>query len=271
MNLITDDEELSCKLIDGFAIVVQAVMASVALSALVYKRSIENPQRPLMIWAMDTSKQAIAASIVHFANIAISYISSLIPNNATNPCIWYFLNLLLDTTVGVYILYILLVGVNNCAQFCGLTDIDMGNYGSPPRFFPWFKQLVLFLIAWFFVKVIVGFVLLVCPIFSIVATWMLKPLASNPYAQVIFVMFLFPLCMNVIQGIFQVLTVAWLIDRVIKGRLYTPIPTEAPISEDGTSSPRQDVPDVNNRSWDNFFVKLFGGRRASHDVESTQD
>jgi hypothetical protein len=56
---------------------------------------LETPKRPLLIWAMDTSKQAISASLVHFANIILSYISSWFGETRTsNPCVFYFLNVI---------------------------------------------------------------------------------------------------------------------------------------------------------------------------------
>ena len=88
---------------------------------------------------MDTSKQAISASLVHFVNLFLAIIT---PNqNYSNPCIFYFLNLGLDTTVGVYIVYVFLAWINRGASAIGVTDITMGQYGTPPKIFPWLKQL----------------------------------------------------------------------------------------------------------------------------------
>jgi hypothetical protein len=66
---------------------------------------------------------------------------------------------------------------------------------------PWLKQLILFLIAWFFVKLVVVLAVLLIPIFTILANLILSPLQNDEKAQIIFVMFIFPLCMNIIQGI----------------------------------------------------------------------
>jgi hypothetical protein len=198
MDLPQEDE--SCKLVDSFAIIVQILMAIVALASLLYKRSLEQPKRPLFIWALDTSKQAISAGLVHFANIFLAYISSVLPKAPSNPCVWYFLNLLLDTTIGVYLLYLSLNIVNYIAGLCGISDIKMGHYGNPTRLWPWFKQLILFLIAWFFVKIIIAIGLLQIPLFGIIAEWILSPISGDRRAQVVFVMFVFPLIMNIIQG-----------------------------------------------------------------------
>lgn len=186
-------------------------MAIAALLSLLYKRSREDPKRHILIWFLDTSKQAIAASLVHFTNVFLSLITSKLTGSEdlTNPCAWYFLNLLIDCTVGVYILYLGLRMSNYIAKrFFRMTDIESGVYGSPPRFLPWFKQLLIFLHAWVWVKVVVVIALVYLPFLSVFAEWVLAPFASEQL-QIIFVMFIFPLVMNVIQAL--------LIDRIIKG------------------------------------------------------
>jgi hypothetical protein len=221
------DPEEKCQLVDSFAILVQIVMAVAALSSLLFKRSIEHPQRPLLIWAMDTSKQAIAASLVHVSNVLLAYILQIFPNASQNPCVWYFLNLLLDCTVGVYLLYLFLKAFHRVGDYLNITDIDMGHYGNPPRlsfvnarFYPWFKQLFFFLSAWVFVKIIVSITLIFVPIFGILATLILSPLTGYQHAEIIFVMFVFPLVMNICQ--------AWLIDKVLKGK---PVEELVPIDD----------------------------------------
>ncbi|KAI9090518.1 vacuolar membrane protein-domain-containing protein [Phlyctochytrium arcticum] len=203
-------EESQCKLIDGFAIAVQVLMASVALGSLIVKRQREHPRRPFIIWAMDTSKQAVAAGMVHFANIALAYIAD--SDESSNPCVWYSLNILLDTTLGVGVLALLLTAFHRAANHIGISDMQSGQYGDPPRFSAWFRQLILFLTAWFFVKVFVVLLLKVFPFLATMAAWVLDPLArdGDTKLQTVVVMFIFPLIMNVVQ--------AWLIDMVIKGK-----------------------------------------------------
>lgn len=46
--------DAGCKLLDGFAIVIQFLLASTALLTLVIKRAREKPQRPLNIWYVAT-------------------------------------------------------------------------------------------------------------------------------------------------------------------------------------------------------------------------
>ncbi|KAI8586893.1 vacuolar membrane protein-domain-containing protein [Geranomyces variabilis] len=187
-------------------------MATIALSSLIIKRHRERPQRPFKIWAFDTSKQAVAAGLVHFANILIASISGSQSEESENPCVWYFLNILLDTTLGVGILALILRGMHHIVDKLRIPDMRSGHYGNPPRLTAWARQLVLFLSAWTLVKLTVVILLRVFPFFAIVAEWILDPLVSSndTRLQVVVVMLIFPLCMNVVQ--------AWLIDMVIKGK-----------------------------------------------------
>lgn len=86
--------------------------------------------------------------MIHFINIAISNYAA--NNTTSNRCVWYFLNVAIDTTLGVFILWcwftIVLVALDKC-------DIDIGEtglYGPPPlqqMIRPWFRQISVFLLA----------------------------------------------------------------------------------------------------------------------------
>ncbi|RKO97307.1 hypothetical protein CAUPRSCDRAFT_4997, partial [Caulochytrium protostelioides] len=212
-----DLADLHCELMDGFAVAVQLTLATVAFGSLGVKRYRERPQRPLKIWLFDTSKQAIAASMVHVVNVTLSYLSGAGLDDAAagaNPCVWYFLNILLDTTVGVGILYLFLRLLARLAHRLAIADVEPGYYGMPPRVDAWLKQLAMFALAWLGVKIAVVAVLSLFPgIFVPMAAWLLWPFShGGPRLQVVFVMLLFPLVMNICQ--------AWLIDTLIKDRQY---------------------------------------------------
>ena len=194
-----------CKLLNVFAVLMQVLMAFTTLLSLLYKRYQETPQRDWLVWIMDTSKQAISATLVHFVNILVSYISVFLPQTSTNPCVWYFLNVFLDTTLGVYALYMFLLRIHKLAMKFGIDEITMGYYGDPPRLYPWCKQLMLFLLAWFGVKVTVVILLTFVPHFGRVAEWIFLIFKGNTKGQVVFAMLIFPLCMNIVQGTFTLI------------------------------------------------------------------
>jgi hypothetical protein len=112
--------------------------------------------------------------------------------------------------VGVYILYLSLGVINSIAAKCGATDIEMGQYGNPPRLYPWIKQLVLFLIAWVFVKLIVTLLINNVTPLQTFADWILSPLRPHPRLEIAVVLFIFPLIMNIVQY--------WITDSIIKRR-----------------------------------------------------
>lgn len=110
-------ENGECQLLGHFAILVQGVLGVAALSALVFKRWRERPQRPLKVWSFDVSKQVVGSILVHIANLLMSMLSSgqfsvqVSPDTVTgvkgrmmreeggyqpNPCSFYLLNLAID-------------------------------------------------------------------------------------------------------------------------------------------------------------------------------
>ncbi|KAI9592929.1 vacuolar membrane protein-domain-containing protein [Syncephalis fuscata] len=194
-----DPGSIDCKLTDGFAIGVQLVMGLIVCSSLLVKRHREYPQRPLVIWFFDVSKQAAGGIMLHTLNLVGSLFtgSDATDSGNTNPCVWYFLNILLDTTAGAIRL--------------GVPDMRSGYYGHPPRIVAWLRQLVVFVMALASMKLLVLVVLRIFPFFFWFGKWALAPVEAigDTRVQVVVVMLIFPLIMNIIQF--------WLVDGVIKG------------------------------------------------------
>ena len=68
-------EEEGCELLGGtLAYCIQFLLGVAAIASLVYKRHIERPQRPWIIWAFDVGKQLVGGFLVHFMNIGVSSI-----------------------------------------------------------------------------------------------------------------------------------------------------------------------------------------------------
>ncbi|TPX39484.1 hypothetical protein SeMB42_g06355 [Synchytrium endobioticum] len=202
----------NCDLIGPFAVFTQVSLATLAFSSLLYKRHREKPKRPWVIWFFDTSKQAFAAACIHFANVTLSLIRGGNNREVTNPCVWYFLNILVDTTIGVVFLWAYLRLLNNLVTYLRMRDLTSGIYGNPPRIRAFLRQLTLFTLAWAMVKASVVVLLDIFPFLAGLASLLLKPFeyADDTRLEVFVVMFAFPLIMNVLQ--------AWLIDNVIKGK-----------------------------------------------------
>ncbi|KXS11050.1 hypothetical protein M427DRAFT_158615 [Gonapodya prolifera JEL478] len=217
----------NCQLLDDWAIFVQLLLAALAFSTLVYKRHREHPKRPWNIWMLDTSKQVIGQGFMHVSNIVLSWIMGGESKSVSNPCVYYFLNFFIDTTLGVAILALLLFLSHLLLTRLHISDITSGQYGpdaTRPSLVAWVKQTVVFLMCLFGVKVVV--VLLIGGGGWLVSfgAWVVGWF-PNRRLQVLFVMLLIPLVMNVAQF--------WLVDTVIKHRLR---PEEARSILRGSSS-----------------------------------
>ncbi|CAG8755124.1 5103_t:CDS:2 [Racocetra persica] len=200
-----------CVLVDKFAIFVQILLGAFAFSTLIYKRHRERPQRPLRIWFYDVSKQMLGAGMVHGLNIIVSYISGSSEADYKNPCVWYFLNILVDCTVGVFILYVFLKAVQFVASTVGIEGVKSGEYGEPPRFEWWARQTVAFIVCILFMKIVIVITFSHFPFLFDFGEWFLGWTLYDAKLQVVFVMLVFPLVMNTVQF--------WLVDQVIKKKL----------------------------------------------------
>jgi len=199
-----------CALLGGLSLIIQAVMGIIVISSLLIKRAYERPKRPWKIWCGDVSKQAIGQAYVHSSNVAISGLISHLSSGRENSCTLYFLNILVDTTFGVLLLYILLKYLSwlLMEQF-GFQGLQSGQYGDPPKIKRWAKQLAVYLAALTLMKLAVIGLFAALPSLFRIGDWLLSWLRDND-SQVIFVVLIFPICMNVLQFVS--------IDSIIKGK-----------------------------------------------------
>jgi hypothetical protein len=179
-------KEKSCQLMDNFAIFVQISLCFTAILTLIYKRSKEKPQRPIEIWTLDVSKQFIGAGIMHFINIGISYATD------NNLCAVYFLNVAMDTTLGVFMLW---CWIKLIQKLLDKANISIGPYYSTPvdkrTMLLWLQQLIVFLLAIVLSKICFYEVLIInedwlSKLGELAISWT----NNNPKLQTVFVMFM---------------------------------------------------------------------------------
>lgn len=197
-----------CELLGPVSIVIQSCLGLIACSSLLLKRRYEHPKRPWKVWFYDVSKQLLGASGVHLLNLTMSLLKSQSevlfalgrPNDEDDAgeCEWYFINLLLDTTIGTPILYLCLLIVYSICEAFRIEGIESGNYGNPPKFVPYFKQLMIFILALLLMKAVI-YVLLYFPIFIMYADWVLSWSDGFPNLQVVLVVLVFPIMLNCFQ------------------------------------------------------------------------
>jgi len=245
------DNNGRCELLGPFALFVQGALGALALLSLVWKRSRENPQRPLLIWFFDASKQVWGSILVHFANLLLSMLSSgqfsTEPTPQTigklfrrhgddedkyhaNLCSFYLLNLAIDTTIGIFILIVILRILHRLLLLSPFkfwhVGISSGDYGDPPKWSWWAKQAVVYFVGLMGMKLVVWLIFEIFPWLGRVGDWLLGWTEGDKRVQVFFVMFFFPLVMNAVQY--------WIIDSYIKAK--KPVDATATMSPTGRLS-----------------------------------
>ncbi|KAG5457878.1 MAG: vacuolar membrane protein-domain-containing protein, partial [Olpidium bornovanus] len=83
----------------------------------------------------------------------------------------YFLNLLLDTTIGIGILYGYLRVVGAAVRRLRLSEMQSGHYGDPPKISAWIKQSFAFLCALAAMKLTVLLLLHAFPVLESFGRW----------------------------------------------------------------------------------------------------
>ncbi|XP_037918923.1 store-operated calcium entry regulator STIMATE-like isoform X2 [Hermetia illucens] len=196
-SLLTVQEEiqwtsLHCSknaLTDFFGWFLQGVLASLAFTCLIAKRFCEPPyiRRSWETWWYDTSKQGIGALVIHMTNV---YVAPLFQGD---PCTWYIINFLLDSTIGLFIIY---VGIRIC-QFLAKRNkwdaINFGEYNAPKS---WVYQTWIYIGLMAIVKLITTlFVQL--DVWDNVKNFVLSPF-SNPKIELAVVMLIIPFFVNIL-------------------------------------------------------------------------
>lgn len=238
----TPDVEVDddCKLLGPFALAVQAIMGVLVIGSLVYKRQRETPKRKWKIWALDVSKQLLGQLFVHMLNVVLSDFVANIGDE--NPCSLYFLNILVDTTIGVFFIYTTLKWLTwYLTERLGLEGFVSGQYTPPlpaivsepgssnssvrsgasrmsfrrdrPRIDYWLNQLGSYLFVLFLMKLAVLVIFYFFPFLFDVGSGILGLFGSHKDFQVLFSMALFPFAMNVLQF--------WLIDSLLRHNPYS--------------------------------------------------
>ncbi|XP_056311488.1 transmembrane protein 110, like [Danio aesculapii] len=187
-------------LMDGFSVFIQALLAVLAFSTLMLKRFREpvGIRRPWKIWFFDTSKQAVGALFMHFANIFLSTLTN------EDPCSLYLLNFLLDATLGMLVIWVGVKVVSKIVEHKQLTLLMFGEYGDPPRVSAWLAQCSVYLLIVALEKSVVTLVLLI-PGWTNLEEVVLDYI-PNPQLELAIVMLIVPFIVNSIMF--------WLVDSL---------------------------------------------------------
>ncbi|KAK0049864.1 transmembrane protein 110 [Biomphalaria pfeifferi] len=200
-----NDTELHCAsgdLTGVLGLFVQALLAFLAFTSLIAKRYCEPKpsRRPWKIWFFDTSKQGVGAAVLHFANLFLSEVFQ------GDPCTWYFISFLLDSTVGLLVIYIGLKSCQLLAHHNRWKSIYFGEYGDPPKCNAWVGQCALYILVMIITKLLMT-LLVLFKFWTDVRMFLMAPI-TNPHLEIVLVMFLVPLVVNAI--------VFWVVDNFLK-------------------------------------------------------
>lgn len=152
------------------------------------------------------SKQVVGQMFVHGVNVFISDVGST--RSSGNACVFYFLNILIDTTLGVsactspsseslmlytagvgaiyLVLHLLTWLFTDKLQFKGFQS---GQYGSPPSLNYWARQAAVYVVSLTSMKIFVV-VLLAWRRLLDIGAWLLSWLGNGDTAQVVLYVFI---------------------------------------------------------------------------------
>ncbi|XP_062299296.1 transmembrane protein 110, like isoform X1 [Scomber scombrus] len=162
-------------------------------------------RRPWRIWFFDTSKQAIGALFIHFANVFLSTLTE------EDPCSLYLMNFLLDAMLGMLVIWLAVKLVSKLVEYKEWTLLTFGEYGDPPQAAAWLGQCGIYLLIMVLEKGVISLVLLV-PGWSKLQEVLLSYIA-NPQLELVIVMLIVPFIVNSIMF--------WVIDSLMMRKYKT--------------------------------------------------
>lgn len=210
----------SCRLVAGwFAGGVQGLLAVVAFSTLLFRRTRERPPLEFHTWVLNVGKQVVSLTVAHaFAIIASIFFSTRTPH-AASECAWYAVIFSVDTVVGTALTLVLHACVIRAAQLYvlkqpGLSSrasmvcemvANCGSYGSPPSLVVWAWQALEWtlcvLLARFLCATVVAW--LEPTLLAELAEAIDRRFGGRPGLQLLVVMILWPLAVNSAQVLLQ--------------------------------------------------------------------
>jgi hypothetical protein len=218
---------------DSFTSWVQIGLALLALGSLYIKRQQERPQRKLMTWFLDISKQAFGACYAHVLNMIVA---AVLADNVRgdvqlgDECAWYAINYVMDCTLGLVLSIVFLRFLDYVANAFNWVSLkDSGVYHGKTGMLHWVNQLLAWVVILTVVKVIVCFVMwLISEPLAYIGAFCFLPFQNNIRFELLFVMIFFPGVMNIIYF--------WITDSYLKAKDHHKDAHEGGDSESVTSA-----------------------------------
>lgn len=204
----------------GYAIFVQGLLFIVTVLVLVYKYKVSPAGRTPTQFILDSSKQMAGAGWLHVMNLGFAIV--LKARKTSDECTWYWLEIMVDTTIGVAIEYYLLRAfvwfVQAAKSRDAAEEITSGVYvDGAGRFLLWsyFMQLSTWLLIVTGMKIVLVLMLVMFSgILIPVAEAVLHPFMEYAALKLLVVMILTPMVMNSLQF--------WLVDNIFIHARHSP-------------------------------------------------
>lgn len=189
-------------LMGPLGLLVQGLLAFLAFSSLIAKRYCEPKyeRRPWKIWFFDTSKQGFGAFVIHFANV---FLADMFQGD---PCTWYVVSFLLDSTIGLLVIYIGLKITQVIVNRKKCETLKFGEYGSPPKCNAFLGQCGLYILVMIVEKILMT-LLIQFHFWEDVRKFIMTPV-NDPKVELVIVMFVIPLLVNAF--------IFWVVDNFLK-------------------------------------------------------
>lgn len=213
----------ACHVLGGaFATAVQGCLFIVTIAVLTFKFKKEQTDkgtkaRTVYQFCFDSSKNMAGSAWTHVANLGCAMVlggREGASGDSSDACAWYWIEIMLDTTVGVAVEYFLLEGLIRLCSASGLSiDVASGKYYDGAfavkniKWQSYFTQLAAWLTVVTGMKFVMVFAMLqLASPLQAVAQLLLSPFEASAQAKLFMVMVLTPGVMNSVQF--------WLVDNI---------------------------------------------------------
>jgi len=229
---MNSETQSDCELLGDEGIILQTALALLSFGTLLVKRQKERPKRSWKIWLLDTSKQICSAGVAHTLNLILAiWLAKKEEEASGDSCAWYFVTIIFDTTIGVLLSCMMLVGIERNFDRFQLNKLKSGNYfkmvpnldpatcDEKPRLIfidigAWIIQLLIWLVIELIAKMVLAGMqsILETPLTSLTGQ-LFSGLKSAPYLKLMIVTVITPIIGNSFQF--------WISDNFLKKNEFT--------------------------------------------------
>eukprot|EP00929_Paragymnodinium_shiwhaense_P112695 TRINITY_DN80961_c0_g1_i1.p1 TRINITY_DN80961_c0_g1~~TRINITY_DN80961_c0_g1_i1.p1 ORF type:complete len:267 (-),score=69.29 TRINITY_DN80961_c0_g1_i1:174-974(-) len=197
---------------------VQGVLFLFCCASLLFKYWRNHGGRSIQEFGLDSSKQLCGAAWIHVLNLVFAEKLEEQFESSGDQCDWYWLNIVIDTTLGVGVSYSVLMlfslVIRSCLPEAQAKDFESGQYKNPDgtlHMGKYVKQVMLWLLTVSIMKMtMVGLMVIGHSFLIVVAGFVLSPFDQEDSFtyKLLAVMVVTPVIMNTLQF--------WVTDNIIK-------------------------------------------------------